>query len=50
MEMLLTLANEDGATLVVVTHDESLAALGNRKLVIRDGAVSEDVVINEFFA
>ena len=33
MEMLLTLANEDGATLVVVTHDESLAALGNLSLI-----------------
>ena len=45
MEMLLSLANEDGATLVVVTHDESLAAQGDRKLVIKDGTISDDTVI-----
>lgn len=45
MEMLLSLANEDGATLVVVTHDESLAADGDRKLVIKDGTISDDTVI-----
>jgi len=45
MEMLLSLANEDGATLVVVTHDESLASNGDRKLVIKDGTISDDTVI-----
>jgi ABC-type lipoprotein export system ATPase subunit len=45
MEMLLSLANEDGATLVVVTHDESLAADGDRKLVIKDGIISDNTVI-----
>ena len=45
MDTLLSLANEDGATLVVVTHDESLAANGDRKLVIKDGAISDDTVI-----
>jgi len=45
MDMLLSLANEDGATLVVVTHDESLAAKGDRKLVIKDGMISNDTVI-----
>ena len=45
MEMLLALSAEDGATLVVVTHDEALAQNGDRKLVIKDGVISEDAVI-----
>lgn len=45
MEMLLSLSAEDGATLVVVTHDEALAGDGDRKLVIRDGNISHDAVI-----
>ena len=45
MEMLLALSAEDGATLVVVTHDEALAENGDRKLVIKDGMISEDAVI-----
>lgn len=45
MEMLLALSAEDGATLVVVTHDEALAENGDRKLVIKDGVISEDAVI-----
>lgn len=40
MDLLLGLAAESGTTLVVVTHDERLATRGDRKLVIRDGAVS----------
>ena len=39
MDLLLGLAREGGVTLVVVTHDEHLAAAGDRKLVIRDGKV-----------
>ena len=45
MEMLLELSSEDGATLVVVTHDEALAVNGDRKLVIKDGMISKDAVI-----
>ncbi|MBT8037233.1 MAG: ABC transporter ATP-binding protein [Verrucomicrobiae bacterium] len=45
MEMLMSLADEDGATLVVVTHDESLAVHGDRKLVIKDGQIADDGVI-----
>jgi ABC-type lipoprotein export system ATPase subunit len=40
MEMLLQLADEHGVTLVVVTHDRSLAEVGDRTLVIKDGKVS----------
>ena len=39
MEILLELANEHGVTLVVVTHDQSLASVGDRTLVIKDGKV-----------
>lgn len=39
MEMLLGLVEEDGASLVVVTHDESLTDLGDRRLVIKDGRI-----------
>ncbi|HZF68133.1 MAG TPA: ABC transporter ATP-binding protein [Gemmatirosa sp.] len=34
--------NADGTTLVVVTHDETLAAAGRRVLHMRDGRVVED--------
>lgn len=45
MEMLLNLADEDGATLVVVTHDESLAVNADRKLIVVDGRIETDAVI-----
>ena len=37
MDMLLGLVRERGKTLVVVTHDAELAALGDRTLHLRDG-------------
>lgn len=40
MEMLLTLTSEEGTTLVVVTHDESLARSGDRTLIIKDGIIT----------
>ena len=39
MEILMALATEHGVTLVVVTHDLSLARMGDRTLVIRDGSI-----------
>jgi ABC-type lipoprotein export system ATPase subunit len=41
MEILLKLANEHGVTLIVVTHDQNLAKVGDRTLVIRDGNITE---------
>jgi ABC-type lipoprotein export system ATPase subunit len=41
MEILLKLADEHGVTLIVVTHDQKLAKVGDRTLVIRDGKISE---------
>jgi len=40
MEMLLSLASEENTTLVVVTHDQSLASAGDRTLIIKDGAIA----------
>jgi putative ABC transport system ATP-binding protein/lipoprotein-releasing system ATP-binding protein len=39
MDMLLGLSAETHVTLVVVTHDESIAKRGDRTLVIRDGTI-----------
>jgi len=39
MQLLLELTTEDGATLVVVTHDLSLAKFGDRTLIVKDGSV-----------
>jgi ABC-type lipoprotein export system ATPase subunit len=39
MSILLDLATEHGVTLVVVTHDQSLAKVGDRTLIIKDGSI-----------
>eukprot|EP00112_Aurelia_sp_Birch-Aquarium-sp1_P007194 Seg17833.2 transcript_id=Seg17833.2/GoldUCD/mRNA.D3Y31 product="Lipoprotein-releasing system ATP-binding protein LolD" protein_id=Seg17833.2/GoldUCD/D3Y31 len=39
MKMLLELCEEDSATLVVVTHDQELAQLGDHILTVKDGVV-----------
>ena len=41
MEILLKLADEHGVTLIVVTHDQNLAKVGDRTLVIQDGKIGE---------
>ena len=41
MDLLLGLAREGGTTLAVVTHDPELAKVGDRQLLIRDGAIEE---------
>ena len=45
MAILLELAAEQGVTLVVVTHDQNLAKVGDRTLIIKDGAIHEPAVI-----
>jgi predicted ABC-type transport system involved in lysophospholipase L1 biosynthesis ATPase subunit len=40
VELLLTLVREKNKTLVVVTHDASLASRGERRLEIRDGMLA----------
>lgn len=39
LDLLFGLAEEEGKTLVIVTHDAHLATRGDRVLTIRDGAV-----------
>lgn len=42
LELLFSLADEGGKTLVTVTHDSRIAARGDRTLIIRDGIVVAD--------
>jgi putative ABC transport system ATP-binding protein len=39
MELLVSTAREDGATVVLVTHDARVAAYADRDLLVRDGRV-----------
>ena len=41
LDLLFSLADECGKTLVIVTHDAQIAARGDRVLTIRDGRVDE---------
>ncbi|MEO7101597.1 MAG: ABC transporter ATP-binding protein [Luteolibacter sp.] len=41
MKILMDLATEHGVTLVVVTHDQNLAKVGDRTLIIRDGSIHD---------
>jgi putative ABC transport system ATP-binding protein len=40
---LLTDLNHQGMTVVLVTHENDIAAWARRRLVFRDGAIVEDV-------
>ena len=44
MAILLDLATEHHVTLVVVTHDRTLAQAGDRTLIIRDGSIHPSIV------
>lgn len=39
MKMLMDLVTEDGSTLVVVTHDQTLTKYGDRTLTVKDGII-----------
>jgi putative ABC transport system ATP-binding protein len=43
LELLMRLNREEGTTLVLVTHDELLATHAERRIVLRDGKVVEDL-------
>jgi ABC-type lipoprotein export system ATPase subunit len=45
IELLLAINKQRGATLVVVTHDQEIAALADARVYLRDGKVSERVKI-----
>ncbi|NOT63916.1 MAG: ABC transporter ATP-binding protein [Acidobacteria bacterium] len=42
-DLLLKLNRERGTTLLLVTHDQQLAGLASRRVMLRDGLVAEDV-------
>jgi len=44
LELLLKLNREQGATLVLVTHDQELAAHADRRIQLKDGEVNEDLM------
>ncbi|WP_205881262.1 ABC transporter ATP-binding protein [Leucobacter viscericola] len=44
-DILFTLNRENGITLIVVTHDEELAARCDRRILIRDGEIVEDSAV-----
>lgn len=44
-ELLLRINRERGATLVLVTHDDALANLADRRISLRDGKVVEDCLV-----
>ncbi len=43
LDLLLSLNKTEGTTLVLVTHDEALAAYADRRIVLRDGLILSDV-------
>lgn len=47
LEILLELNREEGATLVLVTHDPALASHADRTITLRDGLVVSDVVVEQ---
>lgn len=49
-DILFTLNRENGITLVIVTHDEELAARCDRRILIRDGEIVEDSADEEVAA
>jgi putative ABC transport system ATP-binding protein len=42
LDLLIHLNKEEGTTLVLVTHDDTLASHAERKIVLKDGKIAED--------
>jgi putative ABC transport system ATP-binding protein len=45
MELLLSSARTGGAALVIVTHDNMVAAYADREVRLRDGIVQHEVAL-----
>jgi len=45
--MLLRTLNEEGQTIVMVTHDSRAAAYGTRIITLKDGGLSEDIRLGD---
>jgi putative ABC transport system ATP-binding protein len=43
LELILELNRKEGTTLILVTHDESLAARAGRRIVLNDGRIVKDI-------
>ena len=42
LDLLLRLNKDEGTTLIMVTHDQSLASHADRRIMLRDGRIVED--------
>ncbi|HLI82495.1 MAG TPA: ABC transporter ATP-binding protein [Bryobacteraceae bacterium] len=42
LDLMLAMNREQGATMVMVTHEESIAECADRRIVLRDGLVTND--------
>ena len=40
MELFIDAAKKHGATVIMVTHEASIAAYADREIIVRDGQVS----------
>ncbi len=47
LELLTTRQREAGTTLVMVTHDPQIAARADRQIILRDGLIVKDVMVQE---
>ena len=45
MDLLSTAARDAGTTIVLVTHEARVAAYADREVIVRDGAVTDRVVV-----
>lgn len=46
-QLFFKLREEMGQTFVIVTHNEELANMADRKLVMKDGSIVQNVVVNQ---
>jgi putative ABC transport system ATP-binding protein len=47
MEILQTLNNEQGITIILVTHEPDIAQYARRNLLFRDGKLKRDILVQE---